>query len=131
MPFILVTGPGGAVDCRPQSCAEDRPQQESRWTAGLISRGPDPADGRRSLLAIAEYGQAARLDHEHEAFSSSATDFLRLGDLAAVLSALPATLVTVATDLPPELCELAESQAGMLSHSAETRTADFRAHNLQ
>src|SRR5215469_7980528 len=56
-----------------------------------------------------------RLDHDHEAFSSSATNFCRLGDVAAVLSALPATLVTVATDLPPELGELADSQAGMLS----------------
>jgi len=28
-------------------------------TAGLVSREPDPADGRRSLLAITDYGQAA------------------------------------------------------------------------
>jgi DNA-binding MarR family transcriptional regulator len=28
-------------------------------TAGLLSREPDPADRRRSLLAIAEHGQAA------------------------------------------------------------------------
>jgi DNA-binding MarR family transcriptional regulator len=28
-------------------------------TANLVSREPDPADGRRSLLAITEYGQAA------------------------------------------------------------------------
>ncbi|HUB41271.1 MAG TPA: MarR family transcriptional regulator [Streptosporangiaceae bacterium] len=28
-------------------------------TASLVSREPDPADGRRSLLAITEYGQAA------------------------------------------------------------------------
>jgi len=28
-------------------------------TADLMSREPDPADGRRSLLAITEYGQAA------------------------------------------------------------------------
>ncbi|MEW2300501.1 MarR family transcriptional regulator [Streptomyces sp. NPDC006655] len=73
---------------RPQAMASTLAQLGQR---GLVTRSPDAADGRRSIVAVTEDGRAVLAERRSESVQRLATvlDELSAAERAALASALP------------------------------------------
>ncbi|MEU2773294.1 MarR family transcriptional regulator [Streptomyces sp. NPDC007162] len=73
---------------RPQAMASTLAQLEQR---GLVGRTPDPADGRRSIVAVTEDGRAVLAERRSESVQRLAAviDELSAAERATLAAALP------------------------------------------